>query len=540
MVVLTRPSSSLEISDRTQEETPLLSLNSGDTSCVDGAFFFKTALCVGFLTFVSGLDVTVVATVGPAIGKEFSKESMSLFLGTTFLISSASSTLICSRSSDVYGRRLTTTAACLLYTLGSLACATVVSIPGIFMGRAIAGFGLGGLNVMISVILSGTVPLKSRALWHGIGKLIAGVAMSAGGPIGGWVSDQFTWRAVFYAQVPLGIISATAASYALHDGEAVRHQVELPSRILLPIIPDIVVYILVTISISAFYLSLSGASSALELSRTICLSLACVGLLAAIGLYFTCAFTGKPVVRLRHLRSRNITPTILITCISSMAHQSILYNIPLFATSISHASATVAGAYMTPVSVAAVLATLIAGLRISRSGKYKRMMFLGAFFTTMGPVAFASISVFPPKAPFDMILEALSSFPSTFGSQLLSAISIVVILASSEPNDIAELTSYYGLSKSLGGVVGTALTGSLLEVFLSACRVQKSQVDENLNIVTNTFIKAVTEARGEQSDADLNCLRSGFGRMFAVIAVISAVNVILLFFGVSEIPLVHE
>ncbi|KAL5492809.1 hypothetical protein ACEPAI_4257 [Sanghuangporus weigelae] len=540
MVVLTCQSSSVEISDRTQEETSLLSLSSGDTSCIDGARFFKTALCVGFLTFVSGLEVTVVATVGPAIGKEFSKESMSLFLGTTFLISSASSTLICGRSSDVYGRRLITIAACLLYTLGSLTCATVTSIPGIFIGRAIAGFGLGGLSVMISVILSETVPLKSRALWHSIGKLIAGIAMSAGGPIGGWVADQLTWRAVFYAQIPLGIISATAASYGFHEGEAILNQVQLPSRTLLPIFPDVVVYILVTISMTAFYLSLSGASSTLGLSRTVCLSLGCIGLLATVGLCFAYAFTGKPIVRLRHLRSRNITPTILITCVSSMVHQSILYNIPLFATSISQASATVAGAYMTPVSVAAVLATLIAGLRISRSGKYKRMMFLGAFFTTMGPVAFASISVFPPQAPFDMILEALSSFPSTFGSQLLSAISIVVILASSEPNDIAELTSYYSLSKSLGGVVGTALSGSLLEVFLSACRAQKSQVDENLNIVTNTTIKSVIEARGEQSSADLYCLRSGFGRMFAVIAAISAVNVVLLFFGVSEIPLVHE
>lgn len=331
------------------------------------------------------------------------------------------------------------------------------------------------------------------------------IAMAGGGPIGGWVSDRFTWRAVFYAQVPLGLISAIAAYLSIRESGASRCHARFPNGTSLFRSSSTVIYALVALSMTAFFFTASGVSSSASLSGAVPLSIVLAGVLAVLGLVYACFTAEKSSVLIRYMKSMNIRSTLLLTCVSSLVHQAILYNVPLFATSVNQVSATIAGAYMTPVSVAAVLATVVAGLRISRSGKYKRTMLLGAFFTTLGPVSFMAISIFAARPPLDIILEVLSSFPSTFGSQLLNAILIVVLLASSEAGDIAGLTSYsargyiytflksvvllmspFPVSKSLGGVIGTALSGLILESLLTSCRKQELQYDGTVNVGPRT------------------------------------------------------
>lgn len=188
-----------------------------------------------------------------------------------------------------------------------------------------------------------------------------------------------------------------------------------------------------------------------------------------------------PIFALDHFRVKAVLPILLIIFLSSMIHQAVLYNAPLYAIIIDHASAATAGIYILPVSIAAVFATLLSGLRISVTGRYKSILILGALCVSLGPSIFLVVSLMDPEAFGYTFMEICGSFLSSFGYQVVNSVSTVVILTHCNQGNVATLTSHSTCNvsffignphldlhlstviKSLGGVFGTAISSFLID-----------------------------------------------------------------------------
>lgn len=125
-----------------------------------------------------------------------------------------------------------------------------------------------------------------------------------------------------------------------------------------------------------------------------------------------------------------------------MIHQAMLYVIPLFAVEVRHATASQAGINVASMSLAVVASTLLAGMHIKKSGKYKSVMTIGAVLVTVGPSGFAALCMLSVKDGGYEALDPFIVFPSAFGFQLISAVSIVALIAAYEQSKLATFTGY--------------------------------------------------------------------------------------------------
>lgn len=104
------------------------------------------------------------------------------------------------RLSDILGRRRAYRQALLLFTAGTLVCGIAPSFALLCAGRFVAGMGGGGMGTVSSVVVAETFPPHERGLYQGLGMMVFGAGLGLGGPIGGWMTDRWGWRAAFYCE----------------------------------------------------------------------------------------------------------------------------------------------------------------------------------------------------------------------------------------------------------------------------------------------------------------------------------------------------
>lgn len=141
---------------------------------------------------------TVVATCIPTISSELHSFDRESWIGTAYLWSNVSFTPLYGRLSDMLGRRRAYEQALFLFTIGTALCGLAPNFLTLVLARFIAGMGGGGMGTVSSIITADSFPPKDRGFYQGIGFAVFGAGIGLGGPIGGWLTDQFGWRAAFY------------------------------------------------------------------------------------------------------------------------------------------------------------------------------------------------------------------------------------------------------------------------------------------------------------------------------------------------------
>lgn len=95
---------------------------------------------------------------------------------------------------DIFGRKECLLFAYVFFGLGSLGCGLSTDISQLIASRAIAGIGGGGINAVVSILLTDLVPLRDRGLWQGYLNIVFSSGTAVGAPVGGLVADSLGWR----------------------------------------------------------------------------------------------------------------------------------------------------------------------------------------------------------------------------------------------------------------------------------------------------------------------------------------------------------
>jgi MFS family permease len=126
--------------------------------------------------------------------------------GTAYLWSNVTFTPLYGRLSDLIGRRGAYLQALVLFTLGTILCGCAPNFTTLVFARFVAGMGGGGMGTVASVLIGEHFPPADRGFYQGLSFAVFGAGMGLGGPIGGWLTQNFGWRAAFYGESLLEVL----------------------------------------------------------------------------------------------------------------------------------------------------------------------------------------------------------------------------------------------------------------------------------------------------------------------------------------------
>jgi DHA2 family multidrug resistance protein len=185
------------------------------------------ALTVTLATFMELLDTAVANVSLPHIaGGMATSYDESTWVLTSYLIANAVVLPLSAWLSRVFGRKNYYMGCVALFTISSVLCGLAPSLGLLILFRIFQGIGGGGLAPVEQAILVDTFPAEKRPAAFALYGMAVVTAPALGPPLGGWITDSFSWRWVFFINIPIGIISLILTSRLLSDPPEFTKEVE--------------------------------------------------------------------------------------------------------------------------------------------------------------------------------------------------------------------------------------------------------------------------------------------------------------------------
>ena len=395
---------------------------------------------------LAALDSTIVATALPTIVGEFGGLAHISWVVTAYLLAQTIVTPIYGKLGDLYGRKRVLQFAIVLFLIGSALCGLSQSMSHLIIFRAIQGLGGGGLMVTTQAIVADVVPPRARGRYQGIFGAAFGVASIAGPLLGGYFTTHWTWRWIFYINLPVGIIALVVLAATLPaQSSFARHAIDYPGAALLAL----------TLASIVLVTDLGGAEYAW--SSPLMIGLIVVAVVSLITFMLVERRANEPILPLQLFRTRDVWVTSVVGLIVGFALIGSVTYLPVFLQIVKGLSPTESGLRMVPLMGGTLATSILAGQLVSRTGRYKLFPIIG---TTIVTISLLLIS----RMTAQTSTLAGSSYMLLLGVGL-GFVMQVLIIAVQNAVDYRELgvaTSNAILFRFIGGSLGTALLGAIL------------------------------------------------------------------------------
>src|SRR5438874_2775292 len=176
------------------------------------------AVVVSMATFMEVLDTSVANVALPHIaGGLAASQDESSWVLTSYLVSNAIILPLSGWLSSIFGRKRFYMSCVVLFTVSSFLCGIAPSLPLLIVFRVLQGVGGGGLQPSEQAILADTFSPEKRGMAFAVYAMAVVVAPALGPTIGGWITDNYSWRWIFFMNIPFGILSVLLTSLLVSD-----------------------------------------------------------------------------------------------------------------------------------------------------------------------------------------------------------------------------------------------------------------------------------------------------------------------------------
>src|ERR1700744_461105 len=176
------------------------------------------AATVALAAFMEVLDTSIANVALPHIAGDLgASTSQGTWVLTSYLVSNAIILPVGAWASSVIGRRNFFLLCITIFTAASFLCGIAPSLPILLIARVLQGVGGGGLQPMAQAIMADSFEEKKRGQAFALYGLVAVLAPSLGPTIGGWITDKYAWRWIFYINIPVGVLAFVLVTRLVQD-----------------------------------------------------------------------------------------------------------------------------------------------------------------------------------------------------------------------------------------------------------------------------------------------------------------------------------
>ncbi|MBW4716861.1 MDR family MFS transporter [Saccharothrix obliqua] len=394
---------------------------------------------------LAALDQTIVATALPTIVSDLGGAGHLSWVVTAYLLAETIMTALIGKFGDLYGRKPAFLASVALFMVGSFLCGWADSMSWLIVARAIQGLGAGGLMVTSSAVIADVVPLSERGRYQGLIGALFGVSTVVGPLLGGLFVDHLSWRWAFYVNLPLGVLVLVVGALTLPGVRTDRK-------------PKIDYLGILLIGLAATGLTLVTSWGGVEYGWTSPTILwMAAGSLVALALFVRVELrAAEPMLPMRLFRSPVFTVCSVLSFVVGFAMLGGVTFLPTYLQYVHGASATQSGLEMLPLVIGLLVASVVTGNVISKTGRYRVFPIVGSLLMVGGLLLLSLLDVDTVFWQASMYMLVLG-----LGVGMCMPVPIVVVQSTSSYEDLGVATSGVSFVRTLGSSFGVAIFGTI-------------------------------------------------------------------------------
>ncbi len=407
------------------------------------------AFSVMLATVMEVLDTSVANVALPHIAGNLSASTEeATWVLTSYLISNAIILPATSWITKYVGRKRFLIICIIIFTIASAICGAAPNLMILIIARILQGMGGGALQpIAQSVLLESFPPAKRGAAMavYGMGIVVAPII---GPALGGWITDNYSWRWIFYINLPIGMLAAFMANAFVEDPPYVKNQ--RPGRI------DYLGFGLMALGLGALELTLDLGQQRDWFESDLIKFTAFVSVMSIISFVFWELYTAEPIVNLRVFLNRNFA----IGCVAIASVGVVLYGstalLPLFLQTLLGYSAMDSGLAVSPRGVGSIISMVVVGRLISKVDS-RYLIAFGFFVLTIATWMFTGMNLYISQSNIQIPM-IVSGFAMGFVFVPLTTLSMSTL-----PNEqIGNASGIYNLMRNTGGSIGIAVMTTML------------------------------------------------------------------------------
>lgn len=332
--------------------------------------------------FLTSLDQTIVAAALPAIVADLGNLDLLAWTSTSYLLVSATTLPIFGKLSDLYGRKAVLLFGTGIFLIGSMLCGLAPTMLLLVIFRGVQGLGSGALLAMALTVPADLYAPAERARVQGLIAAVFALSSIVGPFLGGALTDTVGWHWIFYINLPLGLpVLFFIVVYMPALGGGLQRRLDLlgAGLLTLTVVPTLVAF--------------SLDRERYPWDEPLVLGLIAIAAIGLVMFVFAEQRAGEPILPL----SLFAVPTFSLMCAISVLTgggfiTSVLF-LPIFLVNVLDTTATEAGLALMPVTLGLLLASVISGDVVQRTGRYKGALILGLVLFWVGFWCLSTLSV---------------------------------------------------------------------------------------------------------------------------------------------------
>jgi EmrB/QacA subfamily drug resistance transporter len=391
------------------------------------------------------LDQLIVSTALPRIVGDLGGVTHLSWVVTAYILASTITTPFYGKLGDMYGRKKFFVTAIVIFLAGSALSGLSQSMTQLIAFRALQGLGAGGLMVSAMATLGDIVAPRERGRYMSYMMVVMMLATIGGPLLGGFITTSFSWRWIFYINVPVGGAALVYLLATLHlPPRRVSHRIDYAGGGLL------------AVASTALILLATWGGTTYGWGSAQIVGLAVAAAAAAAAFCLAEARAAEPMLPLHVFRDRNFSLTMGMTFLTGLAMFGAMTFLPLYQQTVQGESPTTSGLMLTPMMLGVAVTSIAAGQVTTRTGRYKIFPILGGGIIGLGMYLLSNLGVGTTRLTSAVFYVVLG-----LGMGFLMQMVSLIAQNSVAQRDMGVASSARMFFQQIGGSLGVAAFGAV-------------------------------------------------------------------------------
>jgi DHA2 family multidrug resistance protein len=449
------------------------------------------ALTVTLATFMEVLDTTIANVALPHIaGGLAAGRSQSTWVLTSYLVANAIVLPLSGWFSDLIGRKRFYMICVLLFTVSSALCGLAGSLEQLILFRVLQGAGGGGLQPSEQGILVDTFPPEKRGMAMAVYGMAVVIAPILGPTLGGWITDNYTWRWIFFINIPVGCLSLLLTSLIVKDPEYMEE--ERARRRGQPFRIDYIGLGLIALGFGSLEVIYAKGQELDWFGSQFIVTFMALAVIGLVGMVVWELRHPQPILNLKLLKDRNFAVCGLIVFLAFAVLYGSNANLPQMLQELFGYDAMRAGLVMSPAAIFPMLVMPVVGFLLGRKTDARWLIAFGILCVAAGSYWHALLNL--QASPYKIILpRCLQLFGMGFLFVPLNTAAYIYVPG----NQTSNASGLFNMLRNEGGSFGIAVATTMLE---RRSQFHQFRLVENLH-AANPHVSSALDAFSQQLSA---------------------------------------